>query len=238
MALRLTSCSPRRTALLPPSLRGNLHANLTPAPRRQDHTTSPYAIATLVSRDISVHRISPHVRDDREPPLVTGETGGVMPLIWVRTKAEYFSAKGWTDFGLICPSGQLVAGCRRKTRLCARQISSWHVMNCSDDTLSRGRFARPGYGARIGDRGRIAAYRQASRTIRPADRLPADRTILVAPAGDHPRTALRLNETCASRAPVLEHGMDETRLQPPDSRLPLRDPSHGREKLTAPDARR
>jgi len=30
--------------------------NLTPAPRRQDHTTSPYASATLVSHGIRVHR--------------------------------------------------------------------------------------------------------------------------------------------------------------------------------------
>src|SRR5207247_2984708 len=44
VALRLTSCSPRRTALLPPSPpRSLLLENLTPAPRRQDHTTSPYA---------------------------------------------------------------------------------------------------------------------------------------------------------------------------------------------------
>ena len=43
-------------------------ANLTPAPRRQDHTTSPYAQATLVSYDFRVHRISPRVRDDRERP--------------------------------------------------------------------------------------------------------------------------------------------------------------------------
>jgi len=51
MALRLTSCSPRWTALLPPSsLRSLLLKNLTPAPRRQDHTTSPYASGAYVSR--------------------------------------------------------------------------------------------------------------------------------------------------------------------------------------------
>jgi hypothetical protein len=44
--------------------------NLTPAPRRQDHTTSPYASVTHVSRDISVHRISPRVRDDGQRPSV------------------------------------------------------------------------------------------------------------------------------------------------------------------------
>jgi len=53
-----------------------------PAPRHQDHTTSPYASGAYVMCAISVHRIPPHVRDDREPPLSSGETGGVMRLIW------------------------------------------------------------------------------------------------------------------------------------------------------------
>jgi len=43
--------------------------DLTPAPRRQDHTTSPYASGAFVLRAFRVHRIPPHVRDDREPPL-------------------------------------------------------------------------------------------------------------------------------------------------------------------------
>ena len=44
-------------------------ANLTPAPRRQDHTTSPSAKATFVfvtSASTASHR---NVRDDRDPPL-------------------------------------------------------------------------------------------------------------------------------------------------------------------------
>jgi hypothetical protein len=53
---------------------------LAPAPRRPNHTTSPYAQATHVSRSSRVHCISPHVRDDSQRPS-TGETGGVMPLI-------------------------------------------------------------------------------------------------------------------------------------------------------------
>jgi hypothetical protein len=64
-------------------------ADLTPASRRQDHTTSPSAKASLVrarsaiahgfnrirpaipsrARRYRVHRIPPRVRDDREPPL-------------------------------------------------------------------------------------------------------------------------------------------------------------------------
>jgi hypothetical protein len=42
---------------------------------RQDHTTSPSVSATLVRRSHHVHRIPPHVRDDRDPPLASGETG-------------------------------------------------------------------------------------------------------------------------------------------------------------------
>ena len=58
-----------------------LPANLTPASRRQNHTTSPSASAALVSRSLRVHRIPPRVRDDREPPLLSGETGELVALI-------------------------------------------------------------------------------------------------------------------------------------------------------------
>ena len=96
MALRLTSCSSRRTALLPPSPAELLLANLAPAPRRPNHTTSPYASGAYVCRalaSIASHRAfvtmanAPHRR----------ETGGVMRLIWVRTKAEYFCESCWTQ---------------------------------------------------------------------------------------------------------------------------------------------
>src|SRR5215208_7175830 len=93
MALRLTSCSSRRTALLPPSP-ALLIASLTPAPRRPNHTTSPYASGAYVYRALSVHRISPRVRDDREAPLICRETSGVVRLIWGKTKAEYFRFPG------------------------------------------------------------------------------------------------------------------------------------------------
>ena len=80
----------RRLAELPPR-------NLTPASGRQDHTTSPSApvstkatrrswyqsrrsfseggSASLVVRHCRVHRIPPHVRDDRETPLCWDGTG-------------------------------------------------------------------------------------------------------------------------------------------------------------------
>src|SRR5438552_13274676 len=45
-----------------------LPAALAPAPRRPNHTTSPYAQAAHVSRSSRVHRISPRVRDDGQRP--------------------------------------------------------------------------------------------------------------------------------------------------------------------------
>jgi hypothetical protein len=68
--LRLTSCSSRRSAFLSPSsLRSLLLGNLTPAPRRQNHTTSPSASRAIRQERIRVHRILSRVRDDLEPPL-------------------------------------------------------------------------------------------------------------------------------------------------------------------------
>src|SRR5450631_1513174 len=70
MALRLITSSPRRTALLPP-LRPEKQlppGALTPAPRRQDHTSLPYASAARVSRSLRVHRNPPLVRDDGRRP--------------------------------------------------------------------------------------------------------------------------------------------------------------------------
>ena len=46
-------------------------AYLTPAPRRQDHTTSPYASGAFVLRASRVHHIPPRVRDDRDTPLLS-----------------------------------------------------------------------------------------------------------------------------------------------------------------------
>ena len=43
--------------------------DLTPASRRQDHTTSPSAFSAIRQGRIHVHRIPPRVRDDRETPL-------------------------------------------------------------------------------------------------------------------------------------------------------------------------
>ena len=46
-------------------------------------------------RALSVHRISPHVRDDREAPLIRRETGGVMPTdLRDERKRNIFAIRG------------------------------------------------------------------------------------------------------------------------------------------------
>jgi hypothetical protein len=101
-------------------------ANLTPASRRQDHTTSPSASGALVEGTIRVHRIPPRVRDDREPPLRWDGMTGDMQVICVFCKSEYFCNRGWTNIGSGVmpdwPVGQI----------------SWHATRCHGNrTLSR-----------------------------------------------------------------------------------------------------
>jgi hypothetical protein len=50
-------------------------ADLTPASGRQDHTTSPSARNVIRLLTCRIHRIPPHVRDDRETPLCMGRDG-------------------------------------------------------------------------------------------------------------------------------------------------------------------
>src|SRR3954469_7306238 len=77
--------------------------NLTPASRRQDHTTSPSAFSTVRQRCLhSVHRIPPRVRDDRERPSV-GRDGAIKQVFCLGRKRNYFFDRGWTDRNsLIC----------------------------------------------------------------------------------------------------------------------------------------
>jgi hypothetical protein len=70
--------------------------HLTPASGRQDHTTSPSASVPFVIGTISVHRIPPRVRDDREPPLCVGRDDGNMQVICVGRERKYFLKEGWT----------------------------------------------------------------------------------------------------------------------------------------------
>ena len=98
MALRLITCSPRRTALLPPLRPERLlpPGALTPAPRRQDHTSLPYALMPFAIGTASVHRDPPHDRGDRERPSGRDGMAIDMPLIWPSDKAKYFLFQGLT----------------------------------------------------------------------------------------------------------------------------------------------
>src|ERR1700720_2263534 len=107
MVLTVSFALPGDRACLPPSSAEMASADLMPASGHQDHATSPSASRAIRQRHISVHRIPPRVRDDREPPLFRDETAQVLRLIWANREAEYFCAKGWTGSPLICPSGRL-----------------------------------------------------------------------------------------------------------------------------------
>jgi hypothetical protein len=96
--LRLMSRSPRRSALLPPSPAGPT-AGLTPASRCQDHTSSPSASASPVSRAFASTATHPYVRDVRETPLWSGTGCDRYRLICGFGKSEYFFYRGLTDFG-------------------------------------------------------------------------------------------------------------------------------------------
>jgi hypothetical protein len=92
--LRLMPCSPRRSGCLASVACETNSANLTPASRRQDHTSSPSASVPFVIGTSSVHRIPPRVRDDREPPLRWDETARISEVIWVGQEAKIFFAMG------------------------------------------------------------------------------------------------------------------------------------------------
>ena len=78
MVLRLIARSPWRSGFLVTIAREACSADLTPASRRQDHTTSPSASGAPVLRTLRGHRIQPRVRDDRDTPLEWGGRGGLL----------------------------------------------------------------------------------------------------------------------------------------------------------------
>ncbi len=102
--------SPARSGLFVTVILRLLGADLTPASRRQNHTTSPSASAPFVTCAARVHRIPPRVRDVRNAPL-WDRTVIDIEVIWVRRKLKYFCKRGWTShFGkheVICPSGKI-----------------------------------------------------------------------------------------------------------------------------------
>jgi hypothetical protein len=93
---------PRTNVLSKPGWADSTSANLTPASGRQDHTTSPYAAASLVrslddrsqafrqpalqsrrAQNAAASTASaPRVRDDRDTPLWWGGMRKVLDVIW------------------------------------------------------------------------------------------------------------------------------------------------------------
>jgi hypothetical protein len=69
---------------------------LTPASRRQDHTTSPSAPAPFVKGAFASTASRTNVRDDRETPLMWDGMAGNMDLIWDKREAKYFLRGNWT----------------------------------------------------------------------------------------------------------------------------------------------
>ena len=93
------TCSPRRDwALLSPSpQRASRNVKRHLPLGRQACTISPSALRALVSHTLGVHRISTHVRDDREAPLDRVRRG-IDTLSCASDKAKYFRARGLTGF--------------------------------------------------------------------------------------------------------------------------------------------
>src|SRR3954453_1941283 len=99
--------------------------NLTPASRRQDHTTSPSASAPFVCALVIAHGLDPalrsrlradaaastaslpNVRDGRETPLSWAGTAQTSPVICPEREGKYFLNRGWTWRQVICPSGRI-----------------------------------------------------------------------------------------------------------------------------------
>src|SRR3984957_12007982 len=98
-------------------------ANLTPASRRQDHTSSPSA--TNIVRQHAGRRpretrpaipctpdaaastaTRPNVHDDGQRPSDRDGMAEDIQVIWVFGKTEYFFKRGWTAHSLVCPSGK------------------------------------------------------------------------------------------------------------------------------------
>jgi hypothetical protein len=102
-------------ALLSPSL-VDCSANLTPASRHQDHTTSPSASGAFVSRAVRVHRIPRSTSVTIAiRPSIRGGTARKMLVIWGNDQAKYFFAREWTGQIRLKWLGKLPSTRRRKS---------------------------------------------------------------------------------------------------------------------------
>src|SRR4030088_1756811 len=101
MVLRLISRSPRRSGLFVTVISRVFSQDLTPASRRQNHTTSPSASARFVT-------CAARVRHDRASAPLWDGTARISELIWVRREQKYFCKGGWTGKSPDRPSGKSV----------------------------------------------------------------------------------------------------------------------------------
>src|ERR1700687_5973399 len=95
-----------RAFLSPSPLRSLLLKNLTPASRRQDHTTSPSASAPFVKGASASTASCPASVTISSRPSV-GQDGRGNKVICANTEAQYFSQRGSTGKSLICPPGRI-----------------------------------------------------------------------------------------------------------------------------------
>src|SRR5258708_24432263 len=109
MVFGLISRSPRRSVLFVTVVSRVFSQDLTPASRRQNHTTSPSASAPSSGAPPASTASRPAFRDDREPPLCLGRDGNRYRFDLGQRRREIFFQMG-LDSGkpadeLICPSG-------------------------------------------------------------------------------------------------------------------------------------
>ena len=126
---------PGDRAFLSPSSAETSSANLTPASRRQDHTTSPSALAPFVSAAFASTASRPAFVTIASRPSV-GRDGAVVKVIWVNREQIYFCEKGWTGEQPICPSGKERTGAifakPPVMTTCAGREASGHQHSCSE----------------------------------------------------------------------------------------------------------
>jgi hypothetical protein len=136
---------PGERASLSPSSARMISANLTPASRHQDHTTSPYAAASSSGATES-HLAPPTSIASRALRVVTiairpssgHETAQALELICPAAKAEIFYEEGWTRGCMKrttdLPDGQ-VPGPMVRSRLTLRPLKMANILDASDMPL-------------------------------------------------------------------------------------------------------
>ena len=102
-------------------------------------------VGTVRYRHLSVHRIPPRVRDDREPPLMWDGTALISEVIWVWREEAIFLQRGLDRNSVICPSGL-------KSRLLP--LTSRSHPNCNPATATPLCYVRRDRASRCGSRGR------------------------------------------------------------------------------------